>query len=234
MDYHYKITSACSAPSVSVSMLCVFLISSSSFAVLLTTPAGQRLAGTRPRQFHLPATSAAGTRTLDAGPPVVQVVLARLYVLVYALGDAHKGVFHILAALGARLDVLEDAVAARPRLRLLPRNLSLVLPGAAVSFLRRLGEVGFVADEDDDNVRLGDLAEVVEPVGDVVKGGLAREVKDEERARGAAEVGAGDGFVRLLAGRVPQGELHVLLGVLAGVARGVGEAGWCSCGGGCG
>lgn len=87
-----------------------------------------------------------------------------------ALGDTHKGILDVFAALGASLDVLEHAVAPRPLLGLFPRHLALI-----VVLLR---QVSLVADQHDDNVRLGNLAQVVQPVCDVLKGLLAREVED--------------------------------------------------------
>ena len=155
-----------------------------------------------------------GGRSLDARSPVVEIVLAGLDVLVYPLGDAHEGLLDVLAALGARLDVLHDAVALRPLLGLLPGDLALV------PLLPR--QVRLVADEDDHYVGLGDLPQVAQPVGDVLEGLLAGEVEDEEGAAGAAKVRPRDRLVRLLAGRVPEAELHVLLG---GVPRGFRQAG---------
>lgn len=67
----------------------------------------------------------------------------------------------------------------------------------------RGAEIGLVADEHDDNFWFGDLAEVVEPGCGGEKGGAASDVEDEEGTRCAAEVGAGYGFVGLLAGGVP-------------------------------
>ena len=64
-------------------------------------------------------------------------------------------------------------------------------------------QVGLVADEHDDDVGLGVVAELLEPALDVLEGGVLGDVVDEEGADGAAVVGRGDGAVALLAGGVP-------------------------------
>lgn len=204
--------------SLSFSCMLLFLFH---FAAHLTTATAGALIRVAPYSHLLIAPR---TRSLDTGPPIIEVVFPGLDVIVYPLGDAHKGLFDVLAALCARLDVLEDAVPLGPLLGLLLCHLTLVV---AVPVLP-LGEVGLVADEDDDDVGLGDLAQVVEPVGHVLEGLFAAEVEDEEGAAGAAEVGARDGFVCFLAGGVPEGQLHVLLGPLvcgSRNTRGLGEAG---------
>ena len=52
--------------------------------------------------------------------------------------------------------------------------------------------------------------EFLEPAADVVEGGAAGDVVDEEGAEGAAVVGGGDGAEALLAGGVPDLGLDVL------------------------
>ena len=42
----------------------------------------------------------------------------------------------------------------------------------------------------------------------MIEGAPAGDVVDEESAAGAAEVGAGDGFVGFLASGIPKGEFH--------------------------
>ena len=87
-------------------------------------------------------------------------------------------------------------------------------------------EVGLVADEDDDDAFLCDLAQVVQPAGDGVESGAAGDVVDEEGAGCTAEVGARDGFVGFLAGGVPEGEFHAfLVGRWGGVGGGGGGGG---------
>jgi len=70
-------------------------------------------------------------------------------------------------------------------------------------------EIALVADEHDDGAR-GDVGdELVQPVGDVVKGLLVRDVIDEHRALRAVVDGAGDGAEALLPRRIPDLHLHV-------------------------
>lgn len=169
---------------------------------------------TVPAQLHLPVTTRA--RPLDARPPVIQIILARLDVVKYPLGNPHKGLLDIFSALGTRLNILQHAVPPRPLLCLFPRHLPLVL--------LLLRQVRLVAHQDDDDVRLRNLPQVIQPVRHVLKRLSAGEVEDKEGAARTAEVGACDGLVGLLAGRVPEGQLHVLLGRFAGVPGRLGEA----------
>lgn len=190
------------------------------------------------RQLDLLIAPRAGP--LDAAPAVVQIVLAGVYVLEDALGDAHEGLLDVLAALGAGLDVLQDAVAPGPVLGLLVGDLALVV---AVDL--GLGLVQLVADQDHDDVRVRDGAQVVQPVRHVLERRLPRDVEDQQRARRPPEVGPRYGFVLwrcesvyvvygfstsdgeggthgFLPCRVPQRELHVFLGRVVH-ARGIGE-----------
>lgn len=126
--------------------------------------------------------AAARTGTLDAGAAVIEVVFARVDVLEDALGDAHECLLDILARLSRGLDVLQNAVAAGPFFGLLLGHLALVLG--------RLGLVEFVADEDDDDVWVGDRAQVIQPVSNVVEGRFASYVENEQGAGCATEIGA--------------------------------------------
>lgn len=151
---------------------------------------------------------AAGTRSLDAGPAIIEVIFPGLDVLVYALGHMRESSLDVLATLSARLDILKYPVTAGPGFGLSAGHLA--AQTTAVGGVG-LGEVGFVPNEDDDDVGFGNLAEVVEPVGYVLESLPPCEVEDEESARRTAEVGAGDRLVSLLTGGVPERELHVLL-----------------------
>lgn len=171
------------------SFLALHLFSSLLFSCLLprsTTHSGS-LSGIG-RKFDLPPAAGGVAGALDTGAAVVEVVLAGVDVLEDALGDAHEGSLDVLAALGARLDVGEDAVAGGPLLRLGGRDLALVVvrrPAAALALLPLFllpDLVELVPYQDDDDVGLGDLAQVVEPVGRVLEGALPRDVEDEERA----------------------------------------------------
>lgn len=65
----------------------------------------------------------------------------------------------------------------------------------------------------------------------MLEGAAAGDVVDEEGTAGAAEVGARDGFVRLLAGGVPEGEFHAfspVTGIFVGAAVLVSGRGWVS------
>lgn len=64
-------------------------------------------------------------------------------------------------------------------------------------------QVGLVADEHDDDVGLGVVAELLEPALNVLKGGVLGDVVDEESPDGAPVVSRGDGPIALLAGSVP-------------------------------
>ncbi|KUI58748.1 hypothetical protein VP1G_11036 [Cytospora mali] len=152
------------------------------FRPLPTSPASAAHPPTR-TFFYVGPAAAASALALDTRPPVIEVILAGLYVLIYPLRDGQEGLLDVLAGLGAGLDVAQDAVLPRPGRGLLGGDLALLV-----------GQVGLVADEDDDDVGLGDLAQVVEPVGHVEEGRLPAEVEDEEGARGAPEVGPRDGL----------------------------------------
>ncbi|KAI6764793.1 hypothetical protein HG531_012680 [Fusarium graminearum] len=118
--------------------------------------------------------------TLDAGSPIIEIVLASLNVVVYPLCNAHESIFDILAALRACLDVFHDTIALGPLLCLLTCDFTLVV--------LLLCQIGLVANQNNYNVRLCDLSQVVEPVGDVLKGLLSGEIEDKQRAACTAEV----------------------------------------------
>lgn len=61
-------------------------------------------------------------------------------------------------------------------------------------------EIALVADEHNDNVLVGVVAELLEPAGHVLVGRVLGNVVDEERTDSAAVVGRGDCTVALLAG----------------------------------
>lgn len=113
-----------------------------------------------------------------------------------ALRHTHKGILDVFATLGASLDVLEHAVAARPLLGLFLCHLALIVVS--------LRQISLVSDQHNDNVWLGNLAQVMQPVCDVLECLLAREVEDKQGAACTAEVGPCYGLVCFLAGRVPE------------------------------
>lgn len=154
-------------------------------------------------QIDRPGTSTR-TRPLHPTPPIIQIILPGLNILMDPLRYSDKSSLDIIPTLRARLDVLQDAIGSTPLLGLFTGDLSLVLRIAGRDGRGR-GEVGLVADEDDDDVVLGDLAQVVEPGCHGGEGVAARDVEDEQGARGSTEVGPGDGFVGFLSGCVPEG-----------------------------
>ena len=118
-------------------------------------------------------------------------------------GDLDEGVLNSLSGLGARFDMPEDAVLGAPALGFL---------GGHRSFRGvTLHEIELIAHQHDDNIRPGDLAEVGEPVTNVLEGGGSGDVVDKKGAASAAEIGPCYGFVDLLSGGVPEGKLHVFL-----------------------
>ena len=58
----------------------------------------------------------------------------------------------------------------------------------------------FVSDQHDDHVRVGMLPSVLQPRSQMVERVPPRDVVDEQRASGAAVIGAGNRAERLLAG----------------------------------
>lgn len=150
------------------------------------------------------------TRPLYPTPPIIQIILPSLDILMDPLRHPDKSPLDIIPTLRARLDVLQHAISSTPLLGLFAGDLSLVLRIAGCDG-RGGREVRLVAHEDDDDVVLGDLAQVVEPGCHGGEGVAARDVEDEQGAGGAAEVGPCDGFVGFLSGCVPEGELHVFL-----------------------
>jgi hypothetical protein len=59
-------------------------------------------------------------------------------------------------------------------------------------------EIALVADEHDDNVLVGVVAQLLEPAGHVLVGRVLGNVVNEEGSNGTAVVGRGDGAVALL------------------------------------
>lgn len=180
--------------------------------VLSTTPT--LLLNILLRQRHRPLVSRPRRRSLHPTPPIIQIILSRLNILIYPLTDLQKRPLDVLPALRACLDILHHLILATPLLRLLLCHLPLVLLVGIAGDGGGGREVRLVADEDYDNIVFGDLAEVVQPGGHGVEGRAARDVEDEQGAGCAAEVGARDGFVGFLPGRVPEAQLHVLLALV--------------------
>ena len=83
-------------------------------------------------------------------------------------------------ALVSRLNVQAESVLLTESLGLLGRD------GAQVP------QVALVADEHDDNVRVGMVAELLEPAGDVDVGGVLCDVVDEQSPDGTAVVAVGE------------------------------------------
>lgn len=79
--------------------------------------------------------------------------------------------------------------------------------GKGLSLLGRYGaqvaQIALVADEHDDNVGVGVVAQFLEPPGDVLVGLVLADIVDEEGADSTTVVGRGDGAVTLLAGGIP-------------------------------
>lgn len=71
-----------------------------------------------------------------------------------------------------------------------------------------IGEVEFVADEKEGEVRRGESARVVEEGLEVCEGWVGSYVVDEDGAGGAAVVRAGDGAETFGTGRVPELEFY--------------------------
>ncbi|KAI7092162.1 hypothetical protein KC356_g138 [Hortaea werneckii] len=136
-------------------------------------------------QIDRPSTTSR-TRALHSAPSIIQIVLPSLDILMDPLRHPHKSPLDIIPALRARLDVLQHAIRPTPLLGLFAGDLSLVLRVAGCDGRGRR-EVGLVANQDDDDVVLGDLAQVVEPGRHGGEGVAARDVEDEQGARGSAE-----------------------------------------------
>ena len=115
----------------------------------------------------------AGAITLDATSPIIQIVFARLDILVDSFGHLEEGSLDTLSGLGARLDVAHHTLSAAPVL-----GFFLGDGAPIVVALLLVREIALVADEDDDDVLVGDLAEIVEPAGGGVEGGAAGYVED--------------------------------------------------------
>lgn len=147
----------------------------------LATPSSRGSLAVVSRDLDAPRGGCARPGPLHAGPTIVEVVLAGVDVLEDTLGDAREGGLDILAALGARLDVLQHAVLLRPLLRLGERHLALIS-------IFRLCAVQFVAHQNHDDVGLGDVPQVVQPVSRMGERRSPRDVEYEKGARCASEV----------------------------------------------
>jgi len=71
--------------------------------------------------------------------------------------------------------------------------------------------VDLVADKDGGHVGADVLLQLVEPVADLLEGGVVGDIEHDHDAVGAAIVAGGDGPEALLAGSIPHLELDVLL-----------------------
>lgn len=71
-------------------------------------------------------------------------------------------------------------------------------------------QIALVSDQHDNDVRVGMVAQLLQPPCDVLVGLVLADVVDEQRSHGAAVVGRGDGAVALLAGCVPNLRLYSL------------------------
>mmetsp|Transcript_23456 Transcript_23456/g.69088 ORF Transcript_23456/g.69088 Transcript_23456/m.69088 type:complete len:208 (-) Transcript_23456:116-739(-) len=141
---------------------------------------------------------ARGHPHFDAVALVAHVEDALLDLVVDGACGGYEGVLHVGGGLGGRLQE-DEAVLLGELLPLLVGHGSAVL------------KVRLVADEHDGHVGVGVLARVLEPRGEVVEGLPARDVVDEEGARGAAVVGPRDGPEGLLARCVPDLQLDLLV-----------------------
>jgi hypothetical protein len=165
------------------------------------------------RQPHSPTTTPL-PRPLNPAPPIIQIINPRLNVLINPLRHTPKRLFHTLPTLRARLHILQHAVPLRPLRRLLRRHFPLIPSTGAVAtgLARRLRrQVAFIPNQNDNDVLIGDRPQILQPVLHVQERGAPRDIKDQQRARRAAEIGPRDGFVGFLAGGVPEAELEVLL-----------------------
>ena len=99
--------------------------------------------------------TSAGTITLHPTPSIIQIIFARLDVLVYPLGDFEKGPFDSFTTLGAGLDVFHHSLPLAPVFGFLSRDGTLPPP---VHVGTLAGQVGLVAHQDDDNALFGDLS----------------------------------------------------------------------------
>merc|ERR1711915_782601 len=77
-------------------------------------------------QIDRPGTSTR-TRPLHPTPPIIQIILPGLNILMDPLRYSDKSSLDIIPTLRARLDVLQDAIGSTPLLGLFTGDLSLVL-----------------------------------------------------------------------------------------------------------
>ena len=75
----------------------------------------------------------------------------------------------------------------------------------------KVPQIALVSHQHDDNVCVGMIAELFQPACDVLVGLVLGDVVDKEGADCATVVGAGDGAVTLLAGRIPDLRLDGLV-----------------------
>lgn len=69
-------------------------------------------------------------------------------------------------------------------------------------------EIGFVANEHDDDVGIGVVPEFLEPPADIFKSGGLCDIIDKEGSEGTAIVGTGNGPVAFLSGSIPYLRFH--------------------------
>lgn len=134
---------------------------------------------------------------LDARLCGVQVERPVLDVAEDATGRLEKGLLHAVARLRRRLDE-HEAVLVGELLRLLVGDVTLRL------------QVALVADEEDDGVRVRQVAGVRQPGAQVVVRGASRHIVDHQRASSSAVVAPGDSSESFLASGVPDLKLDLL------------------------
>jgi hypothetical protein len=108
---------------------------------------------------------------LDSTPSIIQIVFAGLDVLVDPFGNLEEGSLDTFSWFGTRLDVAHHTLSSAP-------VFGFFLGDCAPVVALLVREIALIADKDDDDVLVGDLAEIIQPSGGGLEGGATRDVED--------------------------------------------------------